>query len=72
MIDIRREALQDAFATRGRFHGDIAPGHIILYKEPGQLPRKGYLVDWDLSRTAEGGESYLQEYQVSVRLRLSI
>ncbi len=52
---------------QGRFHGDITPGHIILYKEPGQHSRKGYLVDWDLSRTVDDGGEYIQEFQVSVR-----
>ena len=62
------EALQDAYSQWKRFHGDITPGHIILYKVPGKIERKGYLVDWDLSRAAGDGEGYLQDFQVSVRL----
>ena len=60
------EALQDAFSKQRRFHRDITPGHIILYKVPGTPIRKGYLVDWDLSRVI-GDEGYLQDFQVSVR-----
>ncbi|PIL30494.1 hypothetical protein GSI_07194 [Ganoderma sinense ZZ0214-1] len=57
-------ALQGAFSKEGRFHRDITPGHIILYKGPGTLNRKGYLVDWDLSRVV-GDEGYLEDFQVS-------
>ncbi|KAM5540757.1 hypothetical protein V8D89_005590 [Ganoderma adspersum] len=61
-------ALQDAYSEWKRFHGDITPGHIILYKVPGKPERKGYLVDWDLSRAAGDGEGYLQDFQVSSML----
>ncbi|KAI1781620.1 hypothetical protein LXA43DRAFT_861768, partial [Ganoderma leucocontextum] len=58
------KALQDACSKGGRFHGDLTPGHIILYKVPGKPERKGYLVDWDLSRdVGDGSEGYLQDFQ---------
>ncbi|KAL1950098.1 hypothetical protein VTO73DRAFT_5220 [Trametes versicolor] len=45
-------ALHDAYGITRRLHCDITPGNIILYHDgspPTEEPRKGYLVDWELS-----------------------
>ncbi|PIL22327.1 hypothetical protein GSI_15015 [Ganoderma sinense ZZ0214-1] len=58
------EALKTAFEYGKRLHRDITPGNIILYNDPKQIPgitstsdqlkpRKGYLIDWELSRRCD-------------------
>lgn len=42
-------ALESALKRTGRFHRDVSPTNIILYRHPGSAVRVGYLVDWDIS-----------------------
>ncbi len=72
-------ALKAAFEKTKRLHRDVTPGNIILYNDPergldlttiaGQSnPRKGYLIDWELSRECEpkGSKSYVGDESCAV------
>ncbi|KAI0770200.1 hypothetical protein C8Q74DRAFT_1422593 [Fomes fomentarius] len=54
------QAMVDARQKDSRLHQDISTDNIILVREPGcSGPRKGYLIDWDVSCEADpSGTSY--------------
>ncbi|EJF61059.1 hypothetical protein DICSQDRAFT_127376 [Dichomitus squalens LYAD-421 SS1] len=61
-------ALKSAYDVEKRLHRDITPGNIILYrdidseseseKRHAKRCRRGYLIDWELSRKCEHGSSH--------------
>lgn len=42
-----------ALRKAGMIHRDISVGNILLVRESEEGPRKGYLIDWELSCQAE-------------------
>ncbi|TBU45832.1 hypothetical protein BD309DRAFT_682107 [Dichomitus squalens] len=62
------KALKSAYDVEKRLHRDITPGNIILYrdidseseseKRISKRCRRGYLIDWELSRKCEHGSSH--------------
>ncbi|GBE83554.1 predicted protein [Sparassis crispa] len=43
------ESIIDARVKAKVFHRDISIGNVLLFKEPGEDIRHGYLIDWELS-----------------------
>ena len=50
--------MRGALSRAGRLHRDISLGNLVLVREPGQVTRRGYLIDWDASCDVdESGEA---------------
>ncbi|KAL6302462.1 hypothetical protein BKA93DRAFT_918355, partial [Sparassis latifolia] len=64
-------ALIAAHDKARRIHRDISAGNIMLYRQPYQDHRIGYLIDWELSSKVQEDGQATDKYIVGTRMFLS-